>query len=170
MQEDVTIAGQNRNACTDDSKKKELRCAKMPHLAIPDDVRKAARQGLKLLRDGYSGGTPTGWARAAQLEAGGHISMQDAMTMRAWFARHYYTSRPNYVEWLRSTTSRRQKKRDWHGAVAWLIWGGDPAYEWILSKDVQKAIVVWGKGRGKKLVLFVPPKPLPGRARNGGPG
>lgn len=129
-------------------------------LKIPDKVRKEAQKGNQLVKDGYSGGTPTGWARGEQLAAGGRIPMADAMVMRAWFARHYATSRPNYVKWLTSTRAQRQKKTQWHGAVAWLIWGGDPAYEWILSEGVQKAIVAWGKRQGKQLVSFVQPQPL----------
>ena len=126
-----------------------------PLLRIPDEVKKAAAVGNALVVGAsFAGGTPTGWARGRQLARGGYISFEDAMTMRAWFARHRRTSRPNYARWKAATPEQRKKagKGGWKGAVAWLLWGGDPAYRWILRDDVQDAIVAWGRRRGKRLV------------------
>tara|TARA_B100000683_G_scaffold22911_1_gene21587 strand:+ start:2272 stop:2679 length:408 start_codon:yes stop_codon:yes gene_type:complete len=125
-------------------------------LRIPAAVRAAAAEGNALVKAGFKGGTALGLARGRQLADGGRISMHDAMIMRAWFARHYFSSRPTYMQWLRAAPDRRRRKGAWKGAVAWLIWGGDAAYKWILSDAVQDAIVRWGSKQGKRLKPRVP--------------
>lgn len=116
-------------------------------LAIPDDVRRHALASLVLLRRWrLVGGTPTGWARAEQLSRESHIRWNDARVMRAWFARHGPmaanggTSARGYRAWLdamedakRGRTYVRAHPRLWRGAVAWLLWGGDPALRWIAN-------------------------------------
>ena len=120
-------------------------------LVIPTEVRALAKEGTALVARGYSGGTHTGRARGHQLSAGGRISMHDAMVMRAWFARHYRTSRPTYLAWVHATAAERAQRRRWNGAVAWLLWGGDQAYRWITGSGMQDAIVAWGARHGKHL-------------------
>lgn len=129
-------------------------------LSIPHAVKAAAKEGQKMIDRGYKGGTDTGWRRAEQLSTQEAISLQDAMMMRAWFARHYATSRPNYVKWLQADKEQKRNKNAWRGAIAWLIWGGDFAYKWIMASSVQKEIVDWGARNGKTLKDRVPQMPL----------
>lgn len=106
---------------------------------IPKNVQRSARVALYLKDDkGFQGGTETGWARARQLSYDDFIEDNDVATMRAWFARHGPdasnggTSYPGYVRWIEdgmpTETWARNKYR---GAVAWLLWGGTEAYQWI---------------------------------------
>ena len=125
-------------------------------LRVPADVQQDAQQGVALVKRGYLGGTSTGWKRGTQLANNTSISFADALVMRAWFARHVTTSRPSYARWLHAPTAERKKKRQWRGAVAWLLWGGDAAYRWILQEDVQARLVAWATDRGKRPVASVP--------------
>ena len=112
-------------------------------LAIPRAVQREAREGNEMIGNGYSGGTPTGWRRGEQLADKGYISVHDVKVMRDWFARHYYTSSPNYYRWIQDGSPIemiRGKKAKYRGAVAYLIWGGESAYRWINTKKVQAAL------------------------------
>lgn len=96
-------------------------------------MRQAASVALKMKKNGYAGGTETGWARGRQLSAGRKLSEHDLMVMRAWFARHRHTSYPGYEKWVRAGrptgVQKEAKERNaYRGAVAWLLWGGDAAY------------------------------------------
>jgi hypothetical protein len=58
--------------------------------------------------------------------------------MRAWFARHKYTSRPGYEKWVHAGRPRDNPHFKSTGSIyAWLSWGGNAAYKWInrLSLD-----------------------------------
>lgn len=110
---------------------------------IPPAVRKAAAEALRLKQKGYAGGTETGFRRARQLAKATFLPYADAKVMRAWFARHGPgashggTSYPGYLRYLKATAQEREAhKTKFRGAVAWLLWGGDPAYEWIHSPAV----------------------------------
>jgi hypothetical protein len=114
----------------------------MSSFKIPKKVSKEAQIGLDLIAAGFAGGTKTGIARARQLAAGGHVSEQDLKTMRAWFARHGPgasnggTSFPGYIKWVNDDEPRvpnQENKNNYRGAVAWLIWGGTPAFVWCHS-------------------------------------
>ena len=83
--------------------------------------------------NGYAGGTPTGWVRGKQIATGKTLSEQDLQIMRAWFARHRYTSYPGYQKWVKanrptSAPINSKLRNSYRGAVAWLLWGGDAAY------------------------------------------
>lgn len=99
----------------------------------PPAVKKEASLSLELKKLGFEGGTATGFARARSLVRGS-IDLENLLIMRNWFARHLHTSRPGYVKWhsLRRPKGDQYKKKS-RGAVAWLLWGGDPAYLWVSS-------------------------------------
>jgi hypothetical protein len=112
-------------------------------IKIPKAVREEAKIGNEMVRNGYAGGTETGINRGYQLEHDTHISLEDAKVMRAWFARHLYTSRPGYLKWIDDGSPVEYipgKKNGYRSTVAWLIWGGDEAYEWISSPSVEKML------------------------------
>jgi hypothetical protein len=96
-----------------------------------DHVMNVARNAFKLKKMGFRGGLQTGWKRARQLATRDTVSIQDIKYMRAWFARHVYTSYPTFKAWK---NAGRPKDKKWHrrqGIIAWLIWGGDSAFRWI---------------------------------------
>ena len=113
---------------------------------IPNDVRKAAKLGLNLISIGYLGGTKTGWDRGKQLSDDQTIDLGSLADMRTWFARHGPdasnggTSYPGYCKWLLDGMPLDGDPTIYRGAVSWLIWGGDPAYKWLKSKDIRKLI------------------------------
>lgn len=101
---------------------------------VPAAVKEAARKGLAMHQTGFKGGTRTGWSRAKQLINCDYVTDRTIKTMKAWFARHSHTSQPGYRKWVsagKPTTLTSQNKGIYRGAVAWLIWGGDPAYSWV---------------------------------------
>lgn len=101
---------------------------------IPASVKEAALLGLKMHSAGFKGGTTTGWNRARQLAKCEKVSEKTIRTMKAWYARHTYTSYPGYQKWKKAgspTTPTLQTMNIYRGAVAWLIWGGDPAKKWL---------------------------------------
>ena len=98
----------------------------------PAAVRAAAKDGLRLVREGYGGKGLTDEAlhRARKLARGDTITLwqtrpdgstnkSSAQFMHAWFARHKVDKRPG---WKENATP---------GWVAWQIWGGDPAKRWV---------------------------------------
>ena len=106
---------------------------------VPDSVKKAAQIGLDMHKLGFKGGTTTGWNRARQLINCDTISTKTIKTMKAWFARHSYTSQPGYRKWVKNgkpVIPNKDNKNIYRGAVAWLIWGGDPAYDWVSKIEV----------------------------------
>lgn len=106
---------------------------------VPQKVKTEAQKGLDMHSAGFKGGTQTGWNRARQLVRCDTVSAKTIKTMKAWYARHTYTSYPGYKKWVKAgkpmkvTTSN---KNIYRGAVAWLIWGGDAAKEWVNSIDL----------------------------------
>ena len=114
---------------------------------IPDAVREAARLSLHMRKQGFLGGTTTGWNRAKQLAYAKCLPIKDARIMSAWFARHGPTaanggtSYRGYKGWMDAgrPTSDKAKKHS-RGALAWLLWGGDPAHRWIWGKNVQRIL------------------------------
>lgn len=117
---------------------------------IPENVKDAARLGIRLMEGGFEGGTNTGWNRAFQLANDETIPVRDLAVMRAWFARHGPdaanggTSYRGYRLWISEGRPAIPKTsgqaRRYRGAVAWLIWGGDAAYLWLKSTPIRKAL------------------------------
>ena len=103
---------------------------------IPSTVAKEAKKGLEMHKLGFVGGTSVGWNRARQLTTCTYVSGQTIKTMKAWFARHTYTSYPGYKKWVRDgepMVLSPSNKRKYRGAVAWLIWGGNAGKDWVES-------------------------------------
>ena len=99
---------------------------------VPKGVQVAAKDGLRLVAEGYGGKGLTEEAldRARKLARGtpishfqtrsdGSTNKSSAQFMHAWFARHKVDKRPGW---------REDKTPGW---VAWQIWGGDPAKKWV---------------------------------------
>jgi len=113
---------------------------KYPHTScggmykIPQSVKNEALKGLEMHRRGFAGGTITGWSRAKQLSTCDSVSAKTIKTMKAWYARHTYTSYPGYKKWVNQGSPMnltKENRNKYRGAVAWLIWGGDPAKNWV---------------------------------------
>jgi hypothetical protein len=114
-------------------------------IQIPEDVKEEAKNGIKLMKMGFHGGTTTGWNRAKQL-SGKTIDPESLSVMRAWFARHGPdaanggTSYRGYNIWNKTGRPTTVPKDSLRGAVAWLIWGGDPAYRWLKSVKIRNVL------------------------------
>ena len=99
-----------------------------------------------MLKNGFAGGTKTGWDRAKQLANDTKIDVSSLADMRTWFARHGPdarnggTSYPGYCKWLQDGQPTNNPSRNYRGAVSWLIWGGDAAYEWLKTKEIRNLI------------------------------
>lgn len=103
---------------------------------VPEAVKRTALYAFKLKKLGFRGGKETGWKRAKQLATKSEIPIEDIKYMRAWFARHIYTSYPTYKKWIKAG---RPKDSTWHnknGIISWLIWSGDAAFKWINSQKI----------------------------------
>ena len=102
-------------------------------IEIPKNVKNTAEYGLYLAHEGYSGGEQIGRLRAIQLADKETIRLNDIRNMRNWFARHVYTSYPSYKRWVESNFDKNKISP---GVVSWLLWGGDPALEWVNSQQI----------------------------------
>ena len=110
--------------------------------SVPQAVRDEAEISLLMHKNGYNGGTDTGYSRGEQLK-NGTVDLDTLRTMRNWFARHIYVSYPGYQKWVtdgRPTEMISGMKNSYRGAVAWLLWGGDAAYNWIKSSEIQSLL------------------------------
>lgn len=87
----------------------------------PVAVRKAARRGLELHRQGFGGKglRPETIAWARRVAAGQPIDAAKAVKGRAWHARHAVDERPGWDE-LKTP-----------GYVANQLWFGEPGREWF---------------------------------------
>ena len=101
---------------------------------VPENVKKTALYSFKLKKLGFKGGLETGWKRAKQLATRESIPIEDLRYMRAWFARHVYTSYPTYKKWLNAGRPKDSSWHNKHGIIAWLIWAGDAAFKWVNSQ------------------------------------
>lgn len=122
-------------------------------IKIPENVRRTAKYAFKLKKLGFKGGIETGWKRAKQLANRDSIPIQDLKYMRAWFARHLYTSYPTYRKWKKAG---RPKGPEWHnkrGIQAWLIWSGDAGFKWVNSTKNINALNKHYNKKYKKLKL-----------------
>lgn len=105
-------------------------------VSVPETVKRTALYSFKLKKLGFKGGLETGWKRAKQLATKSEIPVQDVKYMRAWFARHVYTSYPTYKAWIKAGRPKDSKWYNKHGIIAWLIWSGDAAFKWVNSKKI----------------------------------
>lgn len=113
---------------------------------VPKKVKEEAELSLYMKRKlGYEGGTETGMRRAVQLSTRECVGTETLKQMRHWMSRHGPdarnggTSYNNYVKWV-SLGKPEDRPREFRGAVAWLMWGGDPAYLWIKEEKVRNAL------------------------------
>jgi len=76
--------------------------------------------------DEVKAGTAVGWTRANQLAKRENISFETVKRMKAFFDRHQKNK----------TIAPENRDTPWrdNGHVAWLLWGGDEAYEWAKRK------------------------------------
>jgi len=94
----------------------------------PQSVRAAARRGLEFRKKFGRGGLDTreagkqgigsGVARARDLADGSSLPLKTIRRMRSFFARHEKNKSGSPAEGDR-------------GAIAWLLWGGDPGKSWV---------------------------------------
>lgn len=103
---------------------------------VPENVKKVALYSFKLKRLGFKGGLETGWKRAKQLATKETIPIEDVKYMRAWFARHLYTSYPTYKKWINAGRPKDASWHNKHGIISWLIWSGDAAFKWVNSQKI----------------------------------
>jgi hypothetical protein len=88
----------------------------------PKKVRAVAARALKARKKWRRGGTGVGVARARDLKNGREISESTLRRMKSYFARH------------RVDKSRRgfsDEESPSAGRIAWDLWGGDAADEWL---------------------------------------
>lgn len=108
---------------------------------IPKKVKYNAKIALYMRKEGYNGGTETGIKRGEQLANNEFITKKDARNMRAWFARHYYTSYPNYKVWEAKgrpiVLLHNSEKNSFRGSVAYGLWGGREGREWVNSLPLE---------------------------------
>lgn len=115
-------------------------------IKIPSKVRDDALLGIKMLNKGFKGGTQTGWDRASQLAYDEYIDSGSLADMRTWFARHgpdaknNGTSYPGFCDWLEAGMPMDKEFSKHKGAVSWLIWGGDAAYEWLKTEKIRNIL------------------------------
>lgn len=103
---------------------------------VPENVKKMALYAFKLKKLGFQGATTTGWRRAKQLATKDSIPIEDLRYMRAWYARHVYTSYPGYRSWIKSGRPKTEEWHKKHAIISWLTWSGDAGFKWINSKRV----------------------------------
>lgn len=102
----------------------------------PKSVQKQAKLGLELRRKHGRGGLTnkqaseygigSGVQRAVNLSNGDELSFETVKRMKAFFDRHRVYKERGYHD-----------SRDSSSYISWLLWGGDPGYEWakqIISK------------------------------------
>lgn len=98
----------------------------MAEYKVPQGVQSAAKRALKWISDGLAGDgfTSVGRNRAKQLAAGGSVSRETVVKMRAYFARHL-------VDKKAEGFSAGEKGYPSAGRVAWDAWGGDAGRTWV---------------------------------------
>ena len=101
---------------------------------VPSSVKAAAEYSYVLRDYGFKGGLSTGIKRAKQLSTKEYIPIEDLRYMRAWYARHIYTSHPSYRKWV--DAGRPKNDSYWHnkhGIYAWQIWSANAGFKWVNS-------------------------------------
>lgn len=110
--------------------------SKIANVRVPANVNKETQIAYKLRGLGFKGGLETGWKRAKQLTTQEFIAIEDIKYMKAWFARHAFTSYPSFEKWKKAGRPLDKKWHNKRGIVAWLIWGGDAGFKWANSKEI----------------------------------
>lgn len=109
----------------------------------PKGVQKEAKLGLEMRKEYGRGGTPVGVARARDLSNGKNISPSTAKRMKSYFARHE-------VDKKAEGFSPGEKGYPSAGAIAWKLWGGQPAVGWS-NKLVKQIEAADAKGKRMKI-------------------
>jgi len=118
------IIGRYLQAETEEAKEIEVK------FEAPEFIRNNAERGLKYYKEGRAGsGLTDKTVREARTMAGGFISEGKVRRMSAWFARH--------VTDLESPANSNPNNDDYPqaGAVAWLLWGGNPTSNKMQAKE-----------------------------------
>ena len=95
-----------------------------------DAMAKEAQRGLDMRKKFNRGGTSVGVARANQLIRKERLSISTVKRMYSFFSRHEVDKR---AEGFRQGEDGYPSA----GKVAWLLWGGDPAFAWAKRKRSQ---------------------------------
>lgn len=111
------------DAPADDNDFLALKAAFPEGFSPPQDVRSAAKRGLKLREQFKRGGTMVGVARARDLSNGASVSASTIMRMVSYFARHEVDKKGR--GWAPGSEGYPSP-----GRIAWLLWGGDPGRRW----------------------------------------
>lgn len=90
----------------------------------------AARRALKWKKEGHSGGTSVGLARAHQLVNRENLSDSTVMRMHSFFSRHE-------VDKKATGFNSGEEGFPSAGRVAWDLWGGDGGQTWAKSRRDQ---------------------------------
>lgn len=106
---------------------------------VPAKVRTEAKLALDLInKHKFVGGTATGYKRAVQLSSKSCVDIETVREMYAWFRRHGPdasnggTSYRGYAEWnQKGRPVDAVYSKNSRGAVSYLLWGGEPAREWV---------------------------------------
>ena len=85
----------------------------------PKSVAEEAATGLALRRAYGRGGTSVGLARARQLSSRKPVSIKTIKKMYSFFSRQY--------------KNRKTPPSEGNGRIAWLLWGGNPGYKWVVE-------------------------------------
>ena len=127
-------------------------------VSVPSFVKENARRGLKYHTQGKSGdGVTDKTLREARGMVDGSVSEDKVMRMAAWFKRHESD--------LSATKNSDQNDENYPGAgaVAWLLWGGNPtsdpmrASEWADRKMAQLSGEK-GEDEGKSIATLISAK------------
>jgi len=98
-------------------------------IEVPDYIRENAAKGLKFYEEGFGGdGLVARTIAEAKLMAEGHVTLDKAKRMAAWFARHESDLNSDGAkEYLNNNGDPSPS------IVAWYLWGGNPADEFRMG-------------------------------------
>lgn len=88
----------------------------------PRSVAKEARAGLNMHKHFKRGMTNVGVRRAVQLSRRDPVSLSTIKRMYSFFRRHY-----------KNRNSITKSGDPGNGMIAWLGWGGDSGYNWVVD-------------------------------------
>lgn len=88
----------------------------------PAKVAKEAKLGLEMHKFFRRGMTHVGVRRAVQLSRRDPVSARTMKRMYSFFSRHY-----------KNRNSMKPNGEPGNGRIAWLGWGGDSGYRWVVK-------------------------------------